>query len=856
MKAHLFPSVGLLALMLSACAEPPSIATPSDASNSLSHQHTNFNQGWKFNLVDKDAFSQTHYNDSQWQSVQLPHDWSIAHPFDENLNGATGYLPGGIGWYRKQFKTPESLDNHIYYINFDGIYNHSTIYLNGQKIGGEVNGYTPININLNPYLNPKGQDNTFAVRVDHSRYIDSRWYTGSGIYRDVTLSQFDKLHIPAWGNYVTTPTVSTKQATVNSKLKINNAHANAKTAKVVTKIINAQGEQVANQTSTRTFSAHTEQQITHDLTVSNPKLWSPETPNLYQIKTQIVVADKVVSSHSQTLGFRNLEFNPEKGFFLNGKHTLIKGVNLHHDAGLVGTAVPDDVWRRRLTTLKAAGVNAIRTAHNPASSAFLDLCDEMGFLVQAEIFDEWDNPKDKRLNQEERHNDYVSRGYADYFQTHAERDLKTAMLRDRNHPSIIMWSIGNEIEWTYPRYKKATGYFDMDASGNYFYNPPFISPEEIEQRFTQSKAEQYVLANTAKKLSNWVKQMDTTRPVTANLILPSVSHISGYTDALDIIGYSYRRVIYDYGHKLYPGKMLMGHENVPQWHEWKAVIERPFIAGTYLWTGIDYLGEQNKQWPSKAVRSGLLDTAGFPRASYHMFKTLWNDEDHLHLTTQTLEKSPYKLTGNTNQLTEKEKDAWQTRVWYWHDVNHHWNYPNNDKMLAVEAYTNCQSAELFLNGESMGVQTLANNPDHILKWAVPNQKGKLTAKGLDNCKATDSIKTATAPSQLHIKADRKTLKLQQNEVSHIEIQLQDKQGNPVSHQDIMLNVDVSGDVKLLGTDSGHTPQVKQYQTSQIKTYQGRALAIISGLKSGTGKVTISSKDSSEITSKTLTFSVN
>lgn len=381
-------------------------------------------------------------------------------------------------------------------------------------------------------------------------------------------------------------------------------------------------------------------------------MWSPEQPALYTAITTIRQGEHIVDRLDTRFGVRDIYFDPKTGFYLNGVKTAIKGVNLHHDAGAVGVAVPKDVWRRRLASLKRAGTNAIRTAHNPASEEFLNLCDEMGFLVQAEIFDEWDNPKDKRLNQWERHSDRISRGYADYFQQEAEEDLKIAVKRDRNHPSIFMWSIGNEIEWTYPRYKAATGYFDMNASGNYFYNPPFITEQEIKDRFHKSEPGQYVLAKTAAKLSNWVKELDTTRPVTANLILPSVSHISGYTDALDVVGYSYRRVIYDYGHERYPDKPIMGTENVVQWHEWKAVIEREFISGTFLWTGVDYLGEAHGAWPRKAVRSGMLDLAGFETPAYSLYRTLWSDEPYIAITTQTEDKSLYKRDGK-QKVVEK-----------------------------------------------------------------------------------------------------------------------------------------------------------------------------------------------------------
>ena len=555
--------------------------------------------------------------------------------------------------------------------------------------------------------------------------------------------------------------------------------------------------------------------------------------------SRILQNDRVIDEYRTPFGIRELRFDADKGFFLNGRSLKIKGVNLHHDAGLVGSAVPDDVWRRRLLKLKEAGVNAIRVAHNPSSQAFLDLCDELGLMVQVEIFDEWDNPKDKRLNQQERHSDDISRGYADIFARDAKQDLTAAVTRDRNHPSVIMWSIGNEIEWTYPRYAAATGYFDMNAGGNYFFNPPFITTEEITRRFHQSSEGEHVLAKTAKKLSEWVKALDTSRPVTANLILPSVSHISGYADALDVIGYSYRRVIYDYGHERYPDKMIMGTENVPQWHEWKAVMERDFIGGTFLWTGTDYLGEAHNQWPKKSSATGLLDLAGFDKPAYHLFKSLWNETPHLYLTTQTMPLSPYKLDDN-GDVVEKKKDAWQQYVWGWHDVNHHWNY-NKDTLVAIEVYTNCAEVELLVNGQSKGVKQLADFPDRIMKWAVPYTQGRVQAKGLGTCQTQDQLQTAANASQINLHADLQVLPADGYGVAHIELQLQDNQGRPVVLDEQTIQFDITGPVTVLGVDNGAPDSLQPYRAEQVTTAKGRALLMLqSTLTPGEVTVTASS----------------
>lgn len=819
------------ALILAACnAQSPT--EPKGASlplyQDMNGRAIDFNFGWQFSLSDDPSYAEVDVttDGDKWQTVRLPHDWSIKQPFSEEWDGATGYLPGGIGWYRKHFSLPKAQQGKKQILYFDGIYANSEVWVNGHKVGQQRNGYTPHFYDITKYLNYGAKKNLVAVRVDHKNYIDSRWYTGSGIYRNVTLYQVDKLHVPIWGTYVTTPKVDAGSAKVQLQTTIRNDYEAQAQFDVMTSIIAPNGHVVTTQKSPLTLASGEQHILEQGFEINRPQLWDITDPNLYVAQTQIIKNGKVLDLVDTQFGIRTLKYDPERGFFLNDRSLKIKGVNVHHGAGSVGTAVPLEVWRRRLEILQEAGVNAIRAAHNPISADLLQLCDEMGILVQSEIFDEWDNPKDKRLNQWERHDDEISRGYAEHFQTDAEFDLKNAVLRDRNHPSIIMWSIGNEIEWTYPRYKAATGYFDMNAAGNYFYNPPFISPEEIVERFHSSKEEKYVLAKTAKKLSNWVKELDQTRPVTANLILPSVSHISGYTDALDIVGYSYRRVIYDYGHRLFPDKMIMGTENVVHWHEWQAIEERPFIAGTFLWTGIDYLGEAHNQWPNKGFTGGMLDTAGFKKPGFHMMKSLWHSEPHIKLTTQTVEKSIYKMEGE--RLIEKKENGWQRRVWGWHDVELHWNYTQGE-LIAIEALTNCPSVELFVDGRSVGVQHLKDNPDHILKWAVPFTAGEIKAQGLNGCTALDSIKSAKSVSAIELQADKPTVSFDGYDVAHISAQLLDENGVPIRHEEASVVVNVSSNAEIIGMDNGHFATMEDYNSSTVKTHNGQFLTIVRAL---------------------------
>ncbi|SFF68352.1 protein of unknown function [Salegentibacter agarivorans] len=787
-----------------------------------------FNFDWEFSLRNPADSSKT-ANVDNWKPVKLPHDWSVEASFDSiKGEGATGYLPGGIGWYKKEFSTDIGKDEKAY-IYFDGNYNNAEVWLNGTKLGFHPYGYTPHYYDITDYLN-SASENEIMVKVDRTRYADSRWYTGSGIYRNVSLITTNKLHVPIWGTFITTPEITDKEAIVNAQIQIKNDFQRRKEFKLITEVLDADGKIKGKATSTKRIAPESEITLNQEIIVNNPQLWDIESPYLYIAVTSIIEDNKLIGQYETRFGIRQFKFDADKGFFLNGKNLKIKGVNLHHDAGLVGAAVPEGVWERRLKILKEAGVNAIRTAHNPASKEFLHLCDEMGFLVQEEFFDEWDNPKDKRFNQKERSVDYITRGYGEHFQEWARRDLRATILRDRNHPSIFQWSIGNEIEWTYPRYRNASGYFNMNWQGNYFWELPPITPQQIKERFDESEEGKYVLAETAKKLSKWTKELDTTRPVTANLILPSVSHLTGYADALDVVGYSYRRVLYDYGHENYPDKPIMGTENLPQWHEWKAVLERPFISGTFLWTGIDYMGEANGNWPVKGTLSGLLDFAGFKKPSYHMMKSLWSEEPHIYIATQTNDKSIFKWDGATNQVVEKKPGAWEHALWFWHDVNEHWDYKVNDSII-VEVYSNLEELELLLNGQSLGVKKLSQFPDHIYKWAVPYEKGEITGKGLKNGKTIwKSLVTPTQAYAIKLTTENDTLQANAYDVSHVVAQIVDKAGNPIKTKEQNIEFSVEGEAKVLGVDNGSGTNVQDYQSNSLKTNQGKALLLLQATK--------------------------
>lgn len=789
-------------------------------------QIIDFNDHWKFLLSGESSLEKMSVDDTHWRMVDLPHDWSVEFPFDEDLGeGCTGYLPGGIGWYRKHFVTPEDNPCSVL-LNFDGIYNHATIFVNGQEVTHRPFGYVPITVNVTDYLRPQGEDNVIAVRVDHSRYADSRWYTGSGIYRKVKMMVVEPLYIPFGGTYVTTPVIHHDQATVHVDVTVANDATHDSTFNMVHEITDPSGKKIAEVNGTFHVPHESQKNIAMDMTVTSPLLWDVLKPNVYQITTSLYKDADKIQSYTTSFGIRSIRFDVNEGFFINGINTLIKGVCLHHDGGIVGAAVPMGVWERRLKKLMEGGCNAIRCAHNPPSEEFLDLCDRLGLLVQNEFFDEWDNPKDKRLNTYERHDDYISRGYAEDFQKWAEKDLHDIMIRDRNHPCIIQWSIGNEIEWPYAPVIKATGYFDADASGNYFWTQPPYGPEKIKERYQQFSKETYTIEKTARKLSDWTKALDTTRPVIANCILPSGSHAAGATDAMDMVGYSYRRIMYDFLHEAYPDKIMMGTENLGQWHEWKAVLDRPFISGIYIWTGIDYLGESHNAWPKKSTHSGLLNLAGFEKPSYHMMKSLWLEEPVIAIYTQKASDSIFKPNAS-GVLEDTTQGGWEQRLWYWHTTNPYWNYTKGEETV-VEVYTNCQEVELFLNDTSLGRKALDEFDDHIMKWAVPFSSGQLTAVGYDDKgPSTDtSLITTGDITGIELLMDKDVIHANKEDVVHVTAQLVDGQHHPIRCREAVIDFHVEGDCRILGVDNGYYASTQNFQSTQIKTHEGRCLLLL------------------------------
>jgi len=784
-----------------------------------------FNNDWQFQLRQDENYS-------DWCAINLPHDWSILEKFSVQWDGATGYLPGGIGYYKKKFTNPiQENSNQRAYLEFDGIYNNATLYLNDQKIHFQANGYAPFFIDITPFL---ASENILKIEVDRRRYVDSRWYTGSGIYRDVHLHVTNKIHVPIWGTVVTSKLQSTNDANVTLSLTLSGLSSEEETnARIETQIIELESGKLIRQISSNTILTQSQPTFSVQHRIKDPKKWHPDTPNLYQLTSTIIVDNEVIDRVTETFGIRDIAFCKDNGFSINGELTPIKGVCLHHDGGLVGAAVPDEIWRRRLYKLKQCGINAIRIAHNPASKRLLNLCDKMGLLVQDEFFDEWDFPKDKRLNMNEQHDDFISRGYTEHFQQNAEKDLKNTLKSHINHPCIFMWSIGNEIEWTYPRNVEATGFFDVSWDGNYFWSQPPHPPKKIKALLNTLPEHQYNIGKTAQKLARWVKELDISRPVTANCILPSASYLSGYADALDVIGFSYRRVIYDYAHQHYPNLPIIGNENLSQWHEWKAVQERPFVSGLFLWTGINYMGETHGQWPTRTTDSGLLDTAGFKKPSFYLFQSLWSKKPMINMTTIPAKERDINFDIKTFYAQESDSDAWEQKLWVWPECNNHWNYQEGELIL-VEAVSNCEAVALFINGESYGTRLLSKQKDRMFRWVVPFTEGKVELIGYDQnkIKSKCSLTTSSIVSNISIKNESSS----HEQYKQLTIQLMDFNGVPVKHQQQKLTFEINGDIEWIGADNGSINNSEAHSNEWIESKEGRALVIVKVLPGKVGEL--------------------
>ncbi|MBN2182590.1 MAG: DUF4982 domain-containing protein [Sedimentisphaerales bacterium] len=761
-----------------------------------SRQVLSLDPGWKFSLDGPNNAQAVELDDSGWRSVDLPHDWSIEGPYDRNAptGGSGGYLPTGVGWYRKHFTLPASARDGRIWIEFDGIYENSEVWINGHRLGKRPFGYISFHYDLTDHL--VDGDNVIAVRVDNSNQPNTRWYSGSGIYRHVRLVGVNPIHVAHWGLAVTTPDVSEDNAEVLIRAAfVNESSAPTKDGQWKSRIIDPDGNQVTAQAGTYDTIEPGESIIVESppLEVHAPRLWSVETPALYNLRTIVLNGGVVVDEITTTFGIRKIEYDVDRGFLLNGKHVKMNGVCLHHGGGCVGAAVPERVWQRRLEILKAMGCNAIRTAHNPPAPEFLDLCDRMGFLVMDEAFDEWTIGK-------------TEHGYHKYFEEWSERDLRDFIRRDRNHPSVVMWSVGNEVR-----------------------EQPQEGGHEVLRR-----------------LAEIVHDEDKTRPFTQgcdNIAADGGSTTPEFLDLLDIVGYNYvdrwherRELYYSIDRHDHPDWKMVGTESVsaggvrgeyflgrdpnvirPNYNTrmiraeqlWKFVAMHDYVIGDFMWTGIDYLGES--WWPGKNSSSGVIDLCGFPKDGYYFYQSQWTEEPMIH-------------------------------------VFPHWNWPGYEgKIIPVLCYTNCDSVELFLNGKSCGEKRLefprqgtsggwnryANpriNPttaDLHLSWDVPYEPGvlKTVGKRSGQIVCTKEVRTTGPAAAIELKIDRDSISTLRD-IAHVELRIVDVDGDIVPTADNLVVFAVEGPGRIIGVDNGNPRDHDSYQAMQRRAFNGLALAVL------------------------------
>lgn len=802
-----------------------------------------FNFNWKFTKGEHVNAAAIAFDDAAWANVRLPHDWSIQAGYQPTGTAAsTGFSEGGIGWYRKVFQIPKSDQGRVIWIEFDGVYCQSEVWINGTKLGLRPNGYASFSYDLTEHIQ-YGADNVIAVKVNHSAYADSRWYTGSGIYRDVRLVKTAKVHIPQWGVKMTTPEVDANKATVHIETEIQGADDKVE---IDISIFN-QNQRLVSSLEGQLLGDN--KVVTQDLIIENPDLWSIETPNLYTARIDVKHKGKVVDQLSQRFGIRTFRFDPDEGFFLNGNRVKIKGANLHHDVGALGAAATKASWEYRIAKLKSIGVNALRMAHNPHSPLLMDVCDEMGMLVMNEFFDEWHKPKGKNVVYigDNAAGPDISKGYSDVFLDWAEKDLKDLIRRDFNHPSVILWSIGNEIEWTFPYYSKA--YREVEGEIREYVDPPTYDTALTKPVFQRITGGVDSLAIVAHLLSKWVKETDQTRPVVCGSVRPTIAFASGYADAVDVIGLNYRAIDYDGAHAAFPEKCILGSENWVAYSEWKACLERDFISGIFVWTGFAYLGEAGP-WPRKGLNISLFDFAGFKNPRGHFFECLWQPAPKVYMVTTPAAESEYSYTeqaGWTFDIQLTPPPVWnKLRLWEWYKVNEHWNYSPGE-MIVVQTYTNCEVAELFLNGKSLGKQSLADfaEDDNIIKWLVPYQQGELKVVGYKKGRVVDEYVLASTgkPVRIVLDSDKMMLQADQYDLAHVSVKLFDEAGHEIKDLAAEVSFKLTGNAHLLAVDNGWEMNVDPHDSHKVMTYRGRALAMIRSTdKKGVATITASIGD--------------
>ncbi|MBO6059798.1 MAG: DUF4982 domain-containing protein [Bacteroidaceae bacterium] len=770
-------------------------------------QAEKFNTDWLFVLQDKAAMVTPDYDDSGWRRLDVPHDWSVEGQMSEKLFSCTGYLPGGIAWYRKHFKVNTStsqLVNSLTYIYFEGVYNRSEVYLNGHLLGKRPSGFASFLYDMTPYL--REGDNVLAVRVDHSRQADSRWYTGSGIYRNVWLIHAPKTHLAQWGTAYRLTSIDNDKAIIEVDVATEGESTGNLTVEVL--LVDNDGKTVAKANAPVTVP----EKKTVTMTVTQPHRWNLDTPYLYTLRVLLKKDGKETDRDEVKAGLRTLTFNADHGFALNGQWMKVKGVCLHDDAGVLGVAVPKEVWHRRLLELKALGVNAIRMSHNPHAPMLYDLCDEVGLLVMDEASDEWEFPKRKWLEGWNKGKPGYE-GTFDYFEEWIERDVADMVRRDRNHPSIFLWSIGNEVDYPNDPYSHPV------LNGDNSMTQPIYGGYKPEQ----PNAERIGLI--AQRLAKVVRDIDNSRAVTGALAGVVMSNETAYPEAVDVVGYNYTESRYQEDHQKYPQRVIYGSENRHDMPAWQAVRDNEHIFGQFLWTGIDYLGESGP-WPARGSTAGLLDFAGFRKARGWFRAALWSEQPVCYIGTIPMRDRQRPRQGNHQEPVR------QRRQFLSSDAPAYWNYQEGQN-VRVFCYTNSPQARLLLNGQQVGETKQRDDQTGIIYWDIPYTKGILRAEGCNEqgtCLADYEIRTFSEATALRLTLDNS---VSSEQLAQVLVEVVDAQGNVVTEGQHEVRCEVI-DGAFLGMENGDVRDISSAKSTKRHTTRGRLLSYISRKPSADG----------------------
>jgi beta-galactosidase len=759
----------------------------------LQHRETlNIDAGWKFYSGDAIGAQAGNYNDADWRDLNLPHDWSIEREFkqDNPGGGSNGYLPGGVGWYRKQLPLPSGMKGRRVLIQFDGVFMNSDVWVNEHFLGRYPSGFSTFYYDISEYLKFDGP-NVIAVRVDNANQPAARWYTGAGIYRHVWLIAADPLHIEQWGTTVTTPQASRDEATVRIATRLMAGaypetkfvwyapDASAyrlvtKNCKLTSQIFDENDALVGETSTLLSVPNFSKQEVIQEIRLKQPALWSVSTPHLYKVYSSLDDGTRVVDDYLTPFGIRQLTYSAEKGFLLNDEPMKIKGCCLHQDAGPFGRAVPLKIWETRLRLLKKMGCNAVRM-HCPHAPEFYDLCDRLGFFILNDAFDEWRCDWESSFSESPRGK--VEYGYNKYFEQWHQTDLRNFIRLNRNHPSVFLWSLGNEIPEQYVK-----------------------TPGAVAR---------------LKELVDICREEDPTRGTTVAIegALPQVLN-KEFITAVGVAGFNYVDIkngskYYEPYHQMYPDRLLLGTETVFTLGNWLAVKNNDYVMGQFMWVGIDYLGEA--VWPKHGWDRGLIDLTGHPKPEYYFRQSLWSDAPMVYLTV-----------GDHEIHVKGIGDIWNMPA-----VETHWNWPTGSTQPVI-AYTTCDEVELFLNGQSLGTKKLADFPDLKIKWAVPFAPGILQAVGRKNgaAAAAFALETADKPAKLSVTTESVSIIPDGRDIAVVNVSIADKNGIPVAGADPFLDFEITGGGTVLRTCSGNLGDQTPYPATGRKAFKGRCQAII------------------------------